>query len=168
MAQATPLHTIIPTAGDIMEPIGASLRPGSSIFEGVQSLVASRISEAAVLDEDGALVGTCSDHDLLRVLAAGEFYSDDHREEGHVADCMVRGVDVVEPDQEIYALAHHFLTHDARTVFVVREGELLGRVSRRDVLAAMERLGARRGTRKRYPDYREPHEDLASPRGTPH
>lgn len=145
MAQATPLHTASPTAGDIMKPIGATLRPESSVFESVQVLVASRVSEAPVLGDDGALLRTCSDQDLLPVLSAGEVYSDDHREEGHVSDCMVRGVDTAEPGQEIYALAHHLLTHDAQTVFVVQEGELLGRISRRGVLEAMERLRVRRG-----------------------
>ncbi len=150
-----------------MEPIGATLSPGATVFEAVQILVSHRLTEAPVVD-DGKLIGVCSDQALLRVLAAGEFYSDDHREEGHVADCMTHGFDGVSPRQEIYALAHHLVNDNAQAVFVVSEGELLGRITRGDVLAAMERHGARRSARKRYPDYREPHEDLDSPRRTPH
>jgi CBS domain-containing protein len=154
----------VPTAADIMRIKLITLRPELPIFDAIGILLKNSISGAPVLDGDGMLVGICSELDCLRVLTAGEFYADDHREEGHVADYMTTDFHTVEPHDDIYRLAQFFLTHSVRRLPVMDGDELVGQLSRRDVLRAMEELGKQRTARKHYPDYREPAEDVGARR----
>ena len=145
---------------------GQMLTPEMPIFDAVRTLLKHEISGAPVVDADGRIVGICSELDCLRILASGEFYADDHREEGVVADYMSTRFTSVGPQEDIYSLAHVFLTRSLRRLPVMEDDRLLGQLSRRDVLRAMEELGARRARRRRYPDYREPAGDVG-PRRAP-
>ena len=98
------------------------------------------------------------------MLAAGEFYSDDHREEGTVRDYMTEVFKFVEPEVDIYALAQYFLTHSVRRIPIMENDNLIGQVSRRDVLIAIENLGESRVRKRRYPDYVEPAQDVGARR----
>ena len=74
----------VPTAADIMRRTLVTLTPEMPIFDAVRTLLKHEISGAPVVDADGRIVGICSELDCLRILASGEFYADDHREEGVV------------------------------------------------------------------------------------
>lgn len=154
----------VPTAAEIMRTKLITLSPELPIFDAIRVLLKNSISGAPVVDADGKLVGICSELDCLRVLAAGEFYADDHGEEGHVADYMSTNFQTVEPHDDIYRLAQFFLTHSVRRLPVMDGDELVGQLSRRDVLRAMEELGKQRSSRKHYPDYREPSADVGARR----
>lgn len=154
----------VPTAGTIMKKSLVTLTPEMPIAAAIRLLLKNSISGAPVLDEDGRLVGICSELDCLRVLAGGEFYTDDHREEGTVANYMSRAFRTVRLHEDIYSLAHYFLTHAVRRLPVIEDGELVGQLSRCDVLRAFEEMGADRATHRRYPDYREPSEDVGARR----
>ena len=167
MGSANPLSAQgkrVPTAADIMQRKLVTLAPQTPIFDAVRLLLKNKISGAPVLGEDGTLVGICSELDCLRVLAAGEFYSDDHREEGCVADYMSTDFHTVAPHEDIYSLAQYFLTHAVRRLPVMEDGKLVGQLSRRDVLRAIEELGESRVQRKHYPDYREPSSEVGAKR----
>jgi CBS domain-containing protein len=45
-------------------------------------------------------------------------------------------VDTVDPDEDIYTLAERFLGEHRRRYPVVKDGKLIGQISRRDVLQA--------------------------------
>ena len=157
-------HTV-PTAATIMKKALVTLRPEMPIASAIRLLLKNKISGAPVLDQDGKLVGICSELDCLRVLAAGEFYTDDHRAEGIVANYMSREFETVRPHEDIYSLAHYFITHAVRRLPVMEDGELVGQLSRRDVLRAMEEMGAQRAAPRRYPDYpRAPSEEVGARR----
>jgi len=162
MRDPQPHH--IPTAREIMTRDLVTLSPETSVFAAIRVLLKNRISGAPVVDADGKLVGMFSELDCLRVLSAGEFYSDDHREEGVVRNYMTSACKSLEPDRDIYAVSQVFLTQAVRRLPVLENGALIGQVSRRDVLRAMEALGERRAPRKHYPDYREPSEEVGARR----
>jgi CBS domain-containing protein len=154
----------VPTASDIMTRALVVLTPEMPIFEAVRILLKHRISGAPVLDEDGRLVGICSEFDCLRVMSTGAFYSDDHGGEGVVAHYMSTEFHSAEPHQDIYALAQFFLSHSVRRLPVLEGGRLVGQLSRRDVLRAMVDVDESRRPRKRFPDYREPSEEVGARR----
>lgn len=161
-----PGHAVhhVPTAREIMTRSLITLREQDTVFAAIRVLLTSKISGAPVVDEGGALVGVLSELDCLRVLSAGEFYSDDRREAGLVRDYMSRDVQTTPPDADLYTLAQYFQTHAVRRLPVLEEGALIGQVSRRDVLRAMEELGERRLPHKHYPDYREPSTEVGARR----
>ena len=157
-------HHHVPTAREIMAKSLITLAPDSSVFDAIRTLVKKKISGAPVVDPDGKMVGMLSEADCLRVLASGEFYSDDHREEGTVLNYMTAEFKHVGPELDIYAIAQYFLTHSVRRLPIMENGELIGQVSRRDVLIAMEQLGESRVRKKHYPDYVEPAQDVGARR----
>ena len=154
----------IPTARDVMTTSLVTLRPDTPIFEAIGTMLKHQISGAPVLSENGQLVGMFSERNCLQIVTAGEFWSDDPREEGSVGGSMTRDFHWVPPDTDIYSLSQRFLTLGVRRLPVLENGVLVGQVSRRDVLRAMERLGRARRPRKQYPDYRAPSEQVGARR----
>lgn len=152
----------VPIARDIMSTRLVTVRPELAIFDAMRILLRNKISGVPVVDADGAMIGMLSELDCLKVLASGEFYDDDHSEEGTVRDYMTEAARSVGPEVDVYTLAEYFVHHGVRRLPVVSGPNLLGQLSRRDVLRTIEEMGARRVPRKRYPDYREPVEHSAS------
>jgi CBS domain-containing protein len=157
---AHPKH--VPIAREIMATRLITVRPEIPIFEAMRTLLRNRVSGAPVLGDGGSLVGMLSELDCLKVLASGEFYDDDHSEAGTVRDYMTPVAQSVSPDLDVYSLAEYFLHHGVRRLPVVEGTQLLGQISRRDVLRTIEEMGAQRVPKKRYPDYRGPVERSAS------
>lgn len=154
----------IPTARDVMTTRLVTLGPDMPLLEAIGLMLKNQISGAPVLDSSGHLVGMFSERNCLQLLAAGEFYSDDPREEGSVGNSMTRNFEFVGPDVDIYSLSQRFLAHAVRRLPVLEDAELIGQVSRRDVLRAMEALGRSRTSRRRYPDYRAPSDKVGARR----
>jgi CBS domain-containing protein len=152
----------VPIALEIMTRKLVTIDPDQAIFDAMRVLLRYRISGAPVVDAEGSLVGILSELDCLKVLANGEFYDDDHSEEGTVKDYMTEVTQSVGPDVDVYTLAQHFLDHSVRRIPVVENGALLGQISRRDVLRTIEEMGKSRVPRKHYPDYREPASGIQS------
>lgn len=144
------------TATDIMTMPVITFRPETSIFQAIHTLLRRQISGAPVVNDANEVVGVLSELDCLRVLSSDEFYSGQQEEAGMVRDFMTAAGQTIPPDMEIYGIAHYFLTKSVRRLPVVREGKLLGQVSRRDVLQGIEAMSRKRLPRKHYPDYREP------------
>jgi CBS domain-containing protein len=155
----------IPTAMEIMVTSVITFTPEMSIFSAISTLISKKISGAPVLDRAGKVVGILSESDCLRVLSSDEFYAGQQEEEGLVKDFMTNPGLTIPPEMGIYAIAHYFITKPVRRLPVVREGRLLGQVSRRDVLKAVEEMGKKRQpNRKQYPDYRLPSSEVGARR----
>ncbi len=114
-----------------------TLSPETDIRTAVDFLLEHRISGAPVVDEQGVLIGVISEKDCLRLLAKG----DDHqRASGTVADFMMREPATIPSDMDVYFAAGVFLTRPYRRFPVVDDGKLVGQVSRRDILRAIQLL----------------------------
>jgi CBS domain-containing protein len=147
------------TARDLMTPKLVTMRPDTPIFEAIHTLVARNISGAPVVDDAGRLVGLLSEHDCLRMIAAGEFHDHGYYAVTTVRDLMVEAAHTIDPTLDLYAIAAAFVRLRVRRLPVVDGATLIGQVSRRDVLAALDRDRRKRAPSKKYPDYpagREP------------
>ncbi len=147
------------TARDIMTTSLVTLDQNTSLLEAMQLLTRRGISGAPVIDGDSRLVGILSEADCLRAIASGEFYSEAYYEETSVQQYMTKASFTIPPELGVYRVAQIFLDHGVRRLPVVDGDQLLGQVSRRDVLRGIERMREGRRVRKRYPDYpqgREP------------
>ena len=149
-------HRIL-TAQDLMTTSLITFRREQTILDAIQILTQNAVSGGPVVDEEGLLVGILSELDCLRMLASDEFYQEEQEEEGAIVErFMTRDFKTVPPELGIYAFSHYFLTMPIRRLPVVDKGELLGQLSRRDVLCGMEEMSRKRLVRKRYPDYLQP------------
>ena len=119
--------------GDYMARRLITFRPETHVVEAITVLLDKKISGAPVVDDEGNLVGILSEVDLMRVIVQDSYYDESA---GIVADYMRSEVDTVDPDLDIYQLAERFSTEHRRRYPVVKNGRLLGQISRRDVLRA--------------------------------
>ena len=112
-----------------------TLAPDTDIRDAVDFLLEHQISGAPVVDADGALVGVISEKDCLTLLAKG---ANDQRVSGTVAMYMTKDPVVIPSTMDIYYAAGIFLNRSLRRLPVVDEGKLVGQVSRRDVMRAIQ------------------------------
>ena len=146
----------IPTARDIMAKNLITFRADQPIADAIKTLLKHSISGAPVLDDEQHLIGILSELDCLRTLSSEEFLGDEQEEAGRVGHFMSTTSQTIAPELDLYRIAHHFITSAIRRLPVIEEGRLIGQVSRRDVLRAIDALHKKRLVRRRYPDYREP------------
>ena len=145
------------TAADIMSRNVISVKPDAGIREVAELLYQKGISAVPVIDGAGKLVGIVSEGDLLapfsaktrskrewwlNLLAEGERLAPEFIEyittEHHTAaDVMSKTLITVEEDTDIGEISDLMLTHKIKRVPVLRGGQVVGIVSRADVVRVM-------------------------------
>ncbi len=118
---------------DYMSRKLVTFRPETSVLEAMGALLDHKISGAPVVDAEGNLVGILSEVDVMAIVIQDSYYNESA---GIVADYMQSRVDTVEPECDIYTLAERFHQEHRRRYPVVKNGKLVGQISRRDVLRA--------------------------------
>ena len=130
-----PSHT---TAADLMTRSVVTLAPDGGIYPAIKVLLKHKISGAPVVDPAGRLVGILSEKDCLRVLVGGAL---DGLPDGLVRDYMTETVETVGPGATLLDIAHRFITRSYRRLPVLdADGRVIGQVSRRDALVAIEAI----------------------------
>ncbi len=114
-----------------------TFRPDTNIYAAISTLVRNGISGAPVVGDQGELLGVLSEKDCLRVLANGVFH---HYPAGPVSEYMTQAVMTVHPDTDMFTVADIFLKNIFRRLPVVEDGKVVGQISRRDVLRAVEEI----------------------------
>lgn len=119
--------------GDYMSRKLVTFGPRTNVVEALGVILDKQITGAPVVDEQGNLVGVLSEVDVMRIVIQDSYYDEGN---GIVADYMTTSVDTVHPDTDIYSLAERFMKEHRRRYPVVKDGKLVGQISRRDVLQA--------------------------------
>ncbi len=105
------------------------------LFDAINGLIKHRISGAPVINEAGQLVGVISESDCLKHILSGSYYEEVG---GRVSDYMTREPQTVSANTDIIDVARRFIREKRRRYPVVDEdGQLVGQISRRDVLRAV-------------------------------
>lgn len=125
-------------ASDYMAEKLVTFTPGTDLFEAINQLLEHRITGAPVICENGELVGLLSEADCLKAILTLTY----HEEEmgGKVGDYMSPEVYTINYDADIIAVAEEFIKNGRRRLPVVKDGKLVGQISRRDVLRAVEQF----------------------------
>ena len=130
----------MPESITVREYMAASLvtfTPDMEVLRAIHELVEKRISGAPVLDEHGNVVGMLSEQDCMKVALQAGYYGELG---GRVSEYMSREVKTIDADTNILELAELFLNAPYRRYPVMEDNRLIGQISRRDVLRAMETL----------------------------
>ncbi len=126
------------TAADIMTKKVITVSPDTDIYKAIQILVKKQISGVPVVDKNGNLQGMLSEYDCLKVMAGEAFHG---LPEGKVADYMSCSTQTIKPEARILDIVRKFLAKPNRRLPVMDEGgQLVGQISRRDVLKAIESM----------------------------
>ncbi len=118
------------TAQDIMRTDIVTIAPDRTLREAVQTLLEHRISGLPVVEQGGRLLGIISEFALLAIAY------DPPSRNMPVREHMTRHVISVTPDTPITQMADTFILHRIRRLPVVDNGQLVGVVSRRELLGA--------------------------------
>ena len=128
------------TVREYMTHDPVTLRPEMSVHEARQILLGHDISGAPVLDERARLVGILTERDIIGAVFRASYFQEPG---SRVADCMTAQVETLEADVRIEEAAERFLKSRLRRFPVVEENRVIGLISRRDVLRAIEDLWSR-------------------------
>lgn len=121
---------------DYMTSDLVTLTADMDLFRAIDRLLIHQISGAPVLDEQGHLIGLLSEGDCLKGILAGSYFEEVG---GTVASVMTVVVETIDADADIVKAAEHFIRMRRRRLPVVDEGRLVGQISRRDILRAMQK-----------------------------
>lgn len=124
------------TAADIMDRSEPSLTPELDIGAAMHQMLRAKLNGVPVVDGDGRLCGMLTEKDCLTALVRQAV---DGASSATVREYMTNPVDSVTPETQLLDIAYLFLTHSYRKVPVVDpDGRLVGQVSRRDILRAID------------------------------
>ncbi len=111
--------------------------PDMDVLRAIHLLIEKRISGAPVVDEHGNLLGMLSERDCVKVALSAGYYNEFG---GPVSDYMTADVETIDGDTSIVELAELFINKPFRRYPVVENNRLIGQISVRDVLRALELL----------------------------
>ena len=148
-------------ARDVMTPDVVSVRVNTSVGEIAELLMEKRISAVPVLGDNNVLVGIVSEGDLIRRLSSSadeqrpwwvtimssnaEDASDFIKAHGRTAqEVMTSNVVTVSEEAELSDVAHVLESNRIKRTPVVRDGKLVGIISRSNLLQAWKFLLAPR------------------------
>jgi CBS domain-containing protein len=122
---------------DYMARTLVTVKPETDVLDAIHELVQHRIAGAPVVDDEGNLVGMLSELDCMKVALNAGYHGNWG---GPVRDFMSDGVKTVDAEMSIIDLAQLFITSRYRRFPVMMGNRLVGQISRRDVLRALECL----------------------------
>jgi CBS domain-containing protein len=122
---------------DYMARTLVTFKPDTDVLDAVHELVKNRIAGAPVIDDSGNLIGMLSELDCMKVALHAGYHGDWG---GPISDFMTHGVETVDADMSIIDLAQVFIDSSFRRFPVMENNRLVGQISRRDVLRALEYL----------------------------
>ncbi len=123
-----------PTVRQLMDRVFVKLPPEMPVAKAVSILLKKKLTGAPVVDENGRLIGILSEKDCLKTLMIDAY---DQMPLGIVSEYMSTELFSVHPDIEIFQLAELFLSRVYRRFPVVEDGQLVGQITRRDLLRAI-------------------------------
>jgi CBS domain-containing protein len=121
-------------ARDVMAKNLVTLTPDMDAFDAIAMLLKRRISGAPVVDSNGQFIGSFSEKTSMNLLLGAAYEQ--------LPTCQVRAFmdtdfgRVIDEEKDLLALARMFEDTYYRRLPVLRDGKLVGQVSRRDVLKA--------------------------------
>jgi CBS domain-containing protein len=141
-------------AADVMTIDVVTVGPDARVVEVAETLLASRISAVPVIGERGDLVGIVSEGDLMRrsetrterrrawwleAFAGRTTLANDYVQANaqKVGDIMTRNVVTATPDTPLGEIAASLERHHIKRVPIVRDGKVLGIVSRANLIQAL-------------------------------
>tara|TARA_S200000501_G_scaffold378718_1_gene443045 strand:- start:20848 stop:21246 length:399 start_codon:yes stop_codon:yes gene_type:complete len=125
------------TVEDVMATELVLFYPDTLIGTAIHTFLENRISGAPVIDNKGKLIGMLSEKDCLDTLFKSSYYNNPS---GYVKDYMSIELVTVNLYDSLSDVAQKFIDLRFRRFPVLKNGSLVGQISRRDVLTAIDSL----------------------------
>ncbi|WP_036382444.1 CBS domain-containing protein [Muricauda sp. MAR_2010_75] len=112
-----------------------TFRPEQSIEEVIEALIKHKISGGPVVNEDNELIGIISEGDCIKHISDSRYYNMP-MERSKVGLRMIKNVETIDGNMNIFDAAKKFLEVKRRRFPIVQNGKLVGQISQKDILKA--------------------------------
>ncbi len=112
-----------------------TFRQDQSVLEVMNKLIKYKISGGPVVNSNHELVGIISEGDCIKQISESRYYNQPI-ENINVEEHMIKDVETIDGEMNIFDAADKFLKSKRRRFPIVEEGKLVGQISQKDVLKA--------------------------------
>jgi CBS domain-containing protein len=102
----------------------------------IEQLITYKISGGPVINEKNELIGIISETDCIKHISESKYYNMPSDTNNTVGKYMVRDVDTIDKNMNIFDAAFKFISSHRRRFPVIENGKLIGQLSQKDVLKA--------------------------------
>lgn len=124
---------------DYMSKKLVTFSPEQSILQVMELFAKHHISGGPVLDDNGFLVGIISEADCMKQISESRYFNQPILDK-NVERFMSSNVETIPHDMSIFDAAGVFHKNNRRRLPVLKEGLLVGQISRKDIVIAALRL----------------------------
>lgn len=123
---------------DYMLPNPVTVKADADLFDAIESILEYKISGVCVVDDENHLLGVLSEMDCLKAILSAMY--NEETSVGPVSGHMTTDVYSVSPHADIVDVAQDMLKRHFRRCPVVQDGKLIGQISCRQLLRAVEKF----------------------------
>lgn len=124
---------------DYMTTKLVTFSPDDSILGVMEKFAKHHISGGPVLDSSGFLVGIISEADCMKQISESRYFNQPILDKS-VENFMTKSVETIPYDISIFDAAGIFAQHNRRRLPVMKNGILVGQISRKDIVIAALKL----------------------------
>ncbi len=124
---------------DYMTTNLVTFSPEQSILEVMEKFAKHHISGGPVLDDNGFLVGIISEADCMKQISESRYFNQPILDKS-VERFMTKNVETIPHEMSIFDAACVFDKHNRRRLPVMKDGIIIGQISRKDVVIAALKL----------------------------
>ena len=124
---------------DYMTRTLITFTPDQTIESVMQKLIKNRISGGPVVNEKNELVGIISEGDCIKQISESRYYNSP-TQDSHVENHMVKNVETIDGNLNIFDAANKFLSAKRRRFPIIEDGKLIGQISQKDIVKAAMQL----------------------------
>ena len=128
------------TVEDIMTSNVICFTTEQTIHDVMKAFIKNRISGGPVVNDQKQLIGIISEGDCIQQISESRYYNLPISKKNTVGKAMVKKVETINADMNIFDAAKQFLTSKRRRFPILKNGKLIGLISQKDVLKAAMQL----------------------------
>ncbi len=113
-----------------------TFKPEQSIEDVIMLLIKHKISGGPVVNDQMELIGIISEGDCMKQISESRYYNMPMNSDHTVEKAMVRNVETIDGNMNIFDAANKFVEAKRRRFPIVENGKLIGQISQKDVLKA--------------------------------
>lgn len=117
-------------AKDIMVTGIICVKKDTPVYEAIELLREKHITGVPVVDDNRALIGVFSEKDVISLL----YYAHGDEEEKVVGDFMTESSIHFDQEEDLLNICDCLITHSFRRVPITSDGEVVGLISRADII----------------------------------
>ncbi|MDX6745439.1 CBS domain-containing protein [Polaribacter sp. PL03] len=102
----------------------------------IEQLITYKISGGPVINDKNELIGIISETDCIKHISESKYYNMPADTNNTVGKYMVKDVDTIDKNMNIFDAAFKFISSHRRRFPVIENGKLIGQLSQKDVLKA--------------------------------